>query len=172
MDPDDINLREAVTAAVNRLHLTSPERRVELDIDDDLEVVADYGRLGQVLDNLLRNADVYSPPHLPIRAEAARGKRSMVVVRIVDHGPGIPTEQRERVFERFVRAVDDDSAAGHTGTGLGLAIVRGLVEAHAGRVWLEEPRPGEGTRLAFSLPAAEAAPDQGGGAMAAIGPNR
>jgi K+-sensing histidine kinase KdpD len=153
LDPAEVALRDAVDAAVERLRRTSPDRVVTIDFDETIEVTADWDRLGQILDNLLRNADLYSPSGSPIRVEAARGKRSMVVTRIIDQGPGIPADQRERIFERFVRSSDDaDAHAG--GTGLGLAIVRGLVEAHAGRVWVEDPRDGEGTRLAFALPAA------------------
>lgn len=91
--------------------------------------------------------------------EATPGKRAMVVVRVIDRGPGVPEEQRERIFERFVRGIDDGQPEGEagrpaqSGTGLGLAIVRGLVEAHAGRVWIEDPERGEGARFAFTLPA-------------------
>jgi signal transduction histidine kinase len=81
----------------------------------------------------------------------------MVVVRVVDHGPGVPVDQRERIFERFVRADDGSDGDAGVSTGLGLAIVRGIVEAHAGRVWVEEPRDGEGGRFAFALPATEQA---------------
>jgi K+-sensing histidine kinase KdpD len=154
LDPDEVALRDAVAAAVERLHQTSPSRAVTIAVDEALEVMADWGRLGQILDNLLRNADAYTPPNTPIRVEAAPGKRSMVVIRVIDRGPGIPVDQRERIFERFVRSTHDATDARSSGTGLGLAIVRGLVEAHAGRVWVEEPRDGEGTRLAFSLPGA------------------
>jgi two-component system, OmpR family, sensor histidine kinase KdpD len=154
LDPADVDLRDAAQAAVERLHLISPSRVVLSDFDETIEVTADWGRLGQVLDNLLRNADLYSPAGTPIRIEAARGKRSMVVIRIIDQGPGIPVEERERVFDRFVRSTAGSDDAHRGGTGLGLAIVRGLVEAHAGRVWVEESRDGEGTRLAFALPAA------------------
>jgi two-component system, OmpR family, sensor histidine kinase KdpD len=154
LDPDEVDVREAVAAAVQRLHQSSPDRAVTVDVAEPLDVMADWGRLGQILDNLLRNADAYSPPDTAIRVEAAPGKRSMVVIRVIDRGPGIALDQRERVFERFVRSADNTTDAGNSGTGLGLAIVRGLVEAHAGRVWVEEPRNGEGTRLAFSLPAA------------------
>jgi K+-sensing histidine kinase KdpD len=151
----DVDLREAVAAAVERLHLSSPARSVVVDIDDPLEVTADWARLGQVLDNLLSNADRYTPPGRSIRVEAAHGKRAMVVVRVIDHGPGIPLDQRERIFERFVRSEDASGADAGGGTGLGLAIVRGIVEAHAGRVWVEESRDGEGGRFAFALPAAD-----------------
>jgi two-component system sensor histidine kinase KdpD len=154
LSPDDVDLRDAVDAAIERLHGTSPDRVVTIGFDEPLEVMADWGRLGQILDNLLGNADSYSPPDRPIRVEAVRGKRATVVVRIIDGGRGIPADQRERIFERFIRANDDAGDGQPAGTGLGLAIVRGLVEAHAGRVWVEEPRTGEGTRLAFSLPAA------------------
>lgn len=162
LDAGDVDLGEAVEAAVERLRHSSPTRSVVVDVHDALEVVADWGRLGQVLDNLLGNADRYSPADAPIRVAAARGKRQMVVVRVIDQGPGIPADQRERVFERFVRAHDADATGPGLiemlsgGTGLGLAIVRGIVEAHAGRVWIEDPRDGEGSRFAFALPAAEA----------------
>jgi signal transduction histidine kinase len=125
---------------------------------DDLEVHADWDRLGQILDNLLQNADRHAPPGTPIVLEAAPGKRSMVVVRVIDQGPGVEPELRERIFERFVRGQEAATAGDHGapqgGTGLGLAIVRGLVEAHAGRVWVEDPAPGEGGCFAFTLPAA------------------
>lgn len=151
----DVDLRDAVDAAIERLRHTSPARSVIVDIDDPLEVTADWARLGQVLDNLLSNADRYTPSGKPIRVEAAHGKRSMVVVRIIDYGPGLPLGQRERIFERFVRSEDVGGTDAGGGTGLGLAIVRGIVEAHAGRVWVEDPHDDEGGRFAFALPAAE-----------------
>jgi two-component system sensor histidine kinase KdpD len=151
----DVDLHDAIDAAVERLHRLSPARPVTVDVDGSIEVTADWSRLGQVFDNLLVNADRYAPQGTPIRVEAVRGKRSMVVVRVVDRGPGVPTDQRERIFERFVRSNDESTADAGMSTGLGLAIVRGIVEAHAGRVWVEEPRDGEGGRFAFALPAAE-----------------
>ena len=151
----EVDVREAVTAAVERLGRVSPSREVRVDVDASLEVMADWARLGQVLDNLLSNADRHAPPRTPIRVEAALGKRSMVIIRVIDRGPGVAPDQRERIFERFVRSEDGSSATDASGTGLGLAIVRGIVEAHAGRVWVEEPREDGGGRLAFALPAAE-----------------
>jgi two-component system sensor histidine kinase KdpD len=115
-------------------------------------VVADWDRLGQVLDNLFLNAARFAPEGTPIVARAGPAGDD-VVLRVIDRGPGIPDDLREHVFDRFVRGPD----AGESGTGLGLAIVRGLVEAQAGRVWVEDvENGGAGACLAFSLPAAPA----------------
>ena len=153
LDLSDVDIREAVTAAADRLALVSPARPVEVVVGDEIEVLADWDRLGQILDNLLGNADRHAPPLTPIRVLAAPGKRSVVVVRVIDNGPGIPADQRDHVFERFARSGSGQQPGGG-GTGLGLSIVRGLVEAHAGRVWIEEPEDGEGGRFAFTLPSA------------------
>jgi K+-sensing histidine kinase KdpD len=153
----EVDLREAVDAASARLHRASPAREVSADVDGAVEVLADWARLGQVLDNLLSNADRHAPPGTPIRIEAVPGKRSMVVVRVIDQGPGVPVDQRERIFERFVRSDVAAEADAANSTGLGLAIVRGIVEAHAGRVWVEEPRDDGRGRFAFALPAAQSA---------------
>jgi K+-sensing histidine kinase KdpD len=161
LDPVEIDLGDAIEAAAARLRLASPGRAVAIDLPPDgLEVLADWDRLGQILDNLVQNADRHAPAGTPITVEAAPGKRSMVVIRVIDQGPGVPVEQRERIFERFVRGVDvgepeeRPSGAVPSGTGLGLAIVRGLVEAHAGRVWIEDSEEDEGAHFAFTLPAA------------------
>jgi two-component system sensor histidine kinase KdpD len=152
LEPVDVGA--AVEAAVDRLHVVSPARTVEWETDAPApHVVADWDRLGQVLDNLLRNADRAAPADTAITVRASRGARSMLVIRVVDRGPGVPEELRERLFSRFVRGVGGNGDGG--GAGLGLAIVRGLVEAHAGRVWLED-NPGGGAIFAFSLPAAPA----------------
>jgi signal transduction histidine kinase len=158
----EIDLGEALSAAAARLRRASPARAVDVVLPQgDLEVLADWDRLGQILDNLLRNADRHAPAGTPITLEAAPGKRSMVVTRVIDRGPGVEADQRERIFERFVRGPEagmgGDNGAVAGGTGLGLAIVRGLVEAHAGRVWVEDAAAGEGGCFAFTLPAAGAA---------------
>ena len=146
-----VDLGDAVESAVERLRHVAPEREVHVRVDSDLSVMADWDRLGQVLDNLLGNADHFAPPGTPIDVEATSGARDLVVLRVVDGGPGIPTEEREHVFERFVRGPAESE---HAGTGLGLAIVRGLVEAQAGRVWVDDTDDGAGTCISVALPAA------------------
>jgi K+-sensing histidine kinase KdpD len=149
LEPTDLGA--AAEAAADRLRAVRPGRRVDVVIEPgSIEAVADWDRLGQVLDNLLVNADRYAPEGTPIEIHVAPGVRGTVVTRVIDHGPGVPAEMRDRIFERFVR----DEHSGSEGTGLGLAIVSGLVEAHAGRVWLDDPAAGEGAVFAFTLPAA------------------
>jgi K+-sensing histidine kinase KdpD len=151
---ENVDIGDAVVAAIDRLHRTSPARRLDWEpAAGHLTVLADWDRLAQVLDNLLGNADRLAPPDTPITVASAAGNRSMIVLRVGDRGPGIPAEIRDRIFERFVRSPTAD-ADGLPGTGLGLAIVRGLVEAQGGRIWLEDQPAGQGACFAFTLPAA------------------
>ena len=150
----EVDLGEAVEMAVQRVLRSSPARAIAVDsaAGRPIEVRADWDRLGQILDNLLANADRHAPPSTPIDVSITTA-RLEATVRVIDHGPGVPPELRPKVFERFVRD-DADPPGRRDGTGLGLAIVRGLVQAHGGRVWLEEPVADQGGRFAFTLPLA------------------
>ena len=92
----------------------------------------------QVVDNLLTNAARYTPMDTQIVLRA-RANGESVVVSVVDHGPGIPAEMRDQIFEKFVRLDEGDRAA-VGGSGLGLAICRGIVQAHGGAIWVESER--------------------------------
>ncbi|HEV7467663.1 MAG TPA: ATP-binding protein [Candidatus Dormibacteraeota bacterium] len=144
---EPVDAAEAVQAAIDRLHRHSPGRPVSWDAEAaaGVQVLADWDRLAQILDNLLGNADRLAPPETPLSVDARAGEDG-VVIGVADRGPGVPAEMRERIFDRFVRG-----EGGAPGTGLGLPIVRALVEAHGGRVWLEDGHGG-GARFAFSLP--------------------
>jgi two-component system phosphate regulon sensor histidine kinase PhoR len=113
--------------------------------------MADAGRVEQVVNNLVSNADKYSPAGTPIEVRVARDG-DKVVVTVSDHGFGIPEDQREAVFERFHRLGHHMTRAAQ-GTGLGLHIARRLVEAMGGRIWVDS-RLGEGSVFTFTLPAA------------------
>jgi two-component system sensor histidine kinase KdpD len=142
------HVADAVEAAIDRLHRHSPERPVRWDAEAaaPVQVLADWDRLAQILDNLIGNADRLAPPGTPLVIDVATAAGA-VEIGVVDTGPGVPSEMAGRIFDRFVRGGDTAP-----GTGLGLPIVRALVEAQGGRVWLEHP-PGGGARFAFSLPA-------------------
>jgi two-component system sensor histidine kinase KdpD len=155
---EPVRLADAVEAAVERLSRTSPERRVEWDeAAASLDVLADWARLLQVLDNLLANADRFAPPGSSIEVGVEPDGAGLVAVRVRDHGPGVAPELRGRLFGRFAHGPAPEGTAQPAGTGLGLAIVKGLVEAHAGSVALEDTG-GEGASFRFTLPVAEDAP--------------
>ena len=111
-----------------------------IELDPDL--------VAQVVRNLLDNADRYAGEGQVVLSARAAG--SSLVVSVDDAGPGIPAEERERVFDRFHRRDSArDRASG--GSGLGLGIARAIVSAHGGRIWVDDSPLG-GARVSFSLP--------------------
>lgn len=127
---------ELIADSVRRVGVR--EHRVTVEVaDGDLPVYLDYVQIQQVLANLLDNAAKYSPAGGEIRVRGA-AEDGAFVIRVGDDGPGIPAAEAERIFSKFYRI-----GARRTGTGLGLAICKGLVEAHGGRIIVENPgRPG------------------------------
>jgi K+-sensing histidine kinase KdpD len=153
---EPLRLGDAIQAAVERLHQALPARRVEWDQEAaTMDVVADWGRLLQVLDNLLANAHRFGPPGTAIEVAVERDGPGLVAITVRDHGPGVAPDVRGRLFERFVHGPVEEGAAQQVGTGLGLAIVKGLVEAHAGSVALVDTGQA-GASFRFTLPIAEA----------------
>ncbi|GAA0709047.1 sensor histidine kinase KdpD [Dactylosporangium roseum] len=151
MTPHAVSVAEAVPHAIDELGPFAAGVRVS--IPDDLpEVHADPALLERVLVNVLANAVRYSPPGSPPLISASE-HAGQVEIRVVDHGPGIPAADRERVFQPFQRLGDRDNA---TGVGLGLALSRGLAEAMGGTL-LPEHTPGGGLTMTLALPSAERA---------------
>ena len=153
LDLEPLDLADAITAASDRLKRNSPSRVIDSDPRSaGVEVLADWNRLGQVFDNLLANADRFGPPGTPITIQVTHEEPGLVTVRVRDRGPGVPPELTQRIFERFFRDPSESESKG--GTGLGLAIVRGLVEAHAGTVSVDEQGEKPGATFRFTLPEA------------------
>jgi len=122
--------------------------RLELAVPEGFPLVlADPGLLERVLANLFSNALRYSPAARPpeLQAQLVDG---MVRLEVVDHGPGVPDEQKERIFEPFTRVADR-----HPGVGLGLAVAKGFAEAMGGRIEAGDT-PGGGLTVTVTLPAA------------------
>jgi signal transduction histidine kinase len=129
-------------------------RRVPVEMNSttgELLVTADKRRLERVVANLVTNAESHGGGVVLISV-ARRGGRARLTVD--DAGPGVPTEQRERVFDRFARGVVTAGVRGADGgSGLGLALAREHVRVHGGRLWVED-RPGGGARFVVELPVA------------------
>ncbi|WP_437654260.1 ATP-binding protein [Sorangium sp. So ce1182] len=124
------------------------EQGVELGVD---RALCDRERVLQVIANLVGNAIKFTPAGGEVALRAQPWGRE-VLLSVRDTGPGIPEDQRARIFERYWQAKE----TAHKGTGLGLSIAKALVEVHGGRIWVES-KVGEGSTFFFTLPMAEAA---------------
>ncbi|MEU9372880.1 sensor histidine kinase KdpD [Streptomyces sp. NPDC048255] len=131
-----------------------PEDSVDLDIPETLPMVAvDRGLLERAVANIVENAVKYSPGGRPVHVSAsALGSR--VELRVVDGGPGVPDEAKDRIFEPFQRHGDAPRGAG---VGLGLAVARGFTEAVGGTLTAEDT-PGGGLTMVLTLPMAGGTP--------------
>jgi len=137
-------LAEEVVASLGPTH---SERPLMLEQDCDPIVLGEEKRLRQVLVNLVTNAYKYSPDPDPIVVRVTCDEKSAYLA-VVDHGPGIPADERAHVFERFARL---HTGEGRTGVGLGLYIVSIITHNHGGTVHIEET-PGGGATFIVELP--------------------
>ena len=165
-----VNVLALAADAVQDARMIAPEREVRLTVGHDTAfiVTGDEARLRQVVGNLMTNALTHTPGGTPVEMHVRAGLLGpapgpaapgvpaqpvpAVVLEVVDHGPGMSSEQAQRVFERFYRA--DQARTRQTGgTGLGLAIVSALVNAHGGTVSVDT-EPGRGATFRVALPLA------------------
>lgn len=136
---------EVVAAVAGRLDPLLDGHVLAVEVPDELpDLRIDVVQVDQALTNIVENAARFSPSgsRISVRVECDDG---VIRVRVEDEGSGIPPEDRERVFEPFVRG------KGSPGTGLGLAISKAIVEAHRGTIWVEDGTP-SGTAIVFELP--------------------
>ncbi len=147
--PAPLELSPFVTELFDALTLTA-ERRFELGPVPDGVLSADEDRVAQVVRNLARNAVEHTGLDGLVRLTVTPLARGRIELAIEDDGPGIPAEQRDRIFDRFHR-VDSARARREGGAGLGLAIARAIVEAHGGQI-SAGVSPEGGARVAFVLP--------------------
>jgi signal transduction histidine kinase len=124
--------------------LAVPARSKAITLESALEpatVRADPDLLRRVIENLLENALRHAPEESAVRVTGV-AKPDAFEIRVADQGPGVPAALRESIFERFVQVESKDRAVSRSGRGLGLAFCRFAVEAHGGRIWVEEGSPG------------------------------
>jgi two-component system sensor histidine kinase KdpD len=146
-EPGDWPIDDLVLEALDSVESGS---RVEVVLPDDSALVhADPHQTERVVANLVENALRYSPAEETVRVEVRR-TASEVLVRVIDHGPGIPSGEADRIFEPFQRG---SLRVPMRGAGLGLAIARGFAEANGGHVWVES-HVGQGATFVLELPLA------------------
>jgi PAS domain S-box-containing protein len=152
--PEAVEPSDLIHQSVERAAGSLGDKQIKIDLPDELpKVRADPARTEEVLINLLDNASRFGPRDKPIEIQAQL-KGPMIQFSISDYGPGVPLNMRETIFQKYERT---DSEGG--GTGLGLFIARKIVEAHGGRIWVENRKLGEeGARFSFTLPQMPAEP--------------
>ena len=151
------DLATLVREQVAALRVAAPERTIRLQLPEGgtpVPVEADADRIGQVITNYVSNALKYSPADQPVDVSVTVHRRQARVT-VCDRGPGLPKEERRRVWELFHRApgvTAQDGAQGGS-LGLGLHISKAIVSAHGGRVGVQS-RVGQGSTFWFTLPLA------------------
>ena len=152
-DTCPVSLLNSVHAA---LGLAFPQSRsagiaVSIEVSPDLEVMADAVQLQQVLFNLIRNsADAVAHRQRKHIGISARRQGGEIVVQVTDTGEGVQPDAREHLFSAFASTKPG-------GLGVGLSICRTIIEAHRGKIWVENGDSGEGATFSFTVPAAGAA---------------
>jgi two-component system phosphate regulon sensor histidine kinase PhoR len=144
---------------------------LEADIDPSLpRATIDERAIQLAVINLIDNALKYAPG-TGVVSVRAKCERDAIVVRVVDRGPGVPAEDRDRIFERFVRGSTARTSAGPIrGSGIGLSLVKHIAESHGGRAWVENPEAasqadapqGGGASFAIEIPTPASTPGAGG----------
>ncbi len=159
VSPEPSDVAGLVDRARNTFLSGGGRHTVLIDMPPDLPpVMADRRRIAQVLNNLFSNAAGHALESSPIRVTALRDGVH-VAVSVSDEGRGVPPERLPHLFQKYAGVGEGDGERGLAGTGLGLAICKGLVEAHGGRIRAESGGTGQGTRVTFTLPVAEAGSD-------------
>jgi two-component system OmpR family sensor kinase len=154
----EVDLAELAEHAAQDTRAAAPDRQVVVDAGQPVRVLGDPAQLRQVFSNLTRNAVIHTAPGTAIEITVAtEGERALIEVR--DHGPGLPPDAGDRLFERFWRT-EGGRTRGRGGAGLGLAIVKAIVEAHHGEVGARTAADG-GAVFTATLPLMRDAPELG-----------
>ncbi|GAB4459479.1 MAG: hypothetical protein Kow00120_27600 [Anaerolineae bacterium] len=150
----EVELEPLLEHAIAMHRLLASNKAITIDGShiEPLSARADADRISQVIDNLISNAVKYSPAGSTVTVTAQRrGDRACVSVK--DQGPGIPQDERRRLFKEFGR-LSTRTTGGETSTGLGLAISKRIIEAHSGEIGITN-RSGKGSTFWFTLPLAD-----------------
>ena len=153
MDQAPISFLEIVTQRIEEIRPQADEKSIRLVLtapESVPEVLGDEARMGQVFTNLIGNAIKFTPDNgeVSVKVEA---DGNLLHVEVIDTGPGIPPEERQKIFDKFYQ-LSDISTRQQGGSGLGLSISKSIVEAHGGKLWIDDGNQGKGSNFQFVLP--------------------
>lgn len=146
-------VEDIIETALAQAEPLTRNHKISVVVADELPGIrVDARAVSEVMYALLDNASKYSTAGTWITIEAGLAAENMLAIAVEDQGPGIPAHARELAFEKFYRANGGGLQSSRTGIGMGLAIAKGLVEAHGGRIWIEDAKSMRGARVVFTVP--------------------
>jgi two-component system sensor histidine kinase KdpD len=146
-------VEDIIDAALAQAEPLTRNHQLRVDVAEEMPVIrVDARAVTEVIYALIDNASKYTPAGTLITIDAHRAADGIVEIAVEDQGAGIPKSVRDRAFEKFYQAEGNSVPSGRSGIGMGLAIAKGIVEAHGGRIWIEDARSGPGTRVVFTVP--------------------
>ncbi len=153
MDQASISLLEIVTQRIEEIRPQADEKSIQLALtapESVPNILGDEARMGQVFTNLIGNAIKFTPNNgeVSVKVEA---DGNLLHVEVIDTGPGIPPEEHQKIFDKFYQ-LSDISTRQQGGSGLGLSISKSIVEAHGGKLWIDDGNQGKGSNFQFVLP--------------------
>ncbi len=153
MEQEPISLLEIVTQRIDEIRPQADEKSIQMDLtapESVPTILGDEARMGQVFTNLIGNAIKFTPNNGEVSIKV-RVDGNLLHVEVIDTGPGIPAEERQKVFDKFYQ-LSDISTRKQGGSGLGLSITKSIVEAHGGKLWIDDGNQGKGSNFQFVLP--------------------
>ncbi len=153
MDQALISLLEIVTHRLEEIRPQADEKSIQLALnapESVPDILGDEARLGQVFTNLIGNAIKFTPNNGEVNVKV-EADGNLLHVEVIDTGPGIPPEERQKIFDKFYQ-LSDISTRQQGGSGLGLSISKSIVEAHGGKLWIDDGTQGKGSNFQFVLP--------------------
>ena len=154
LKPTNLPLVSLAQEVAESIRPVAAEKLISLDVaspDTSVTAWADRDKVTQVLMNLIGNAVKFTPSHGKVSVAVQRNGDEWVQISVTDTGPGIPSEEANKIFDKFYQTAQLGKQK-PKGTGLGLAISKTLVEMHGGRIWVES-EVGRGSTFSFTLPA-------------------
>lgn len=156
LDFEKFNVNEMMRNVLDGFYIKSSEKQIHIDLNTsgNYEIYADYGRIVQVIHNILGNSLKFTPKNgrieidIQVENSSGDGKDKNLVIKVTDNGPGIPADKIDKIFNKFEQARTSDRAIG---TGLGLAICKNIVQMHNGQIFVESEE-GAGASFTIHLP--------------------